>query len=140
MLEASMAKKMDRPGSVSSTRHSSGLASFTLGGRSIDDVMMESDDEGERLIAVKATCIFTGDDDTQRKWCVCNEKSYGNMVACDNASVRTLQQTKCSQCSQCPYEWFHYQCVNIREPPKGRWYCPYCTDRMRQQQASSSLP
>ena len=49
MLEASMAKKMDRPGSVNAARHSSGLASFTLGGRSIDEASMESDDDGERV-------------------------------------------------------------------------------------------
>uniref|UniRef100_A0A1I8AAA1 Inhibitor of growth protein n=1 Tax=Steinernema glaseri TaxID=37863 RepID=A0A1I8AAA1_9BILA len=52
------------------------------------------------------------DDSDLRTWCVCNEKSYGEMVACDGKS--------------CPYEWFHYQCVNVTEPPKGAWLCPHC--------------
>ncbi|KAK6045649.1 hypothetical protein COOONC_16846, partial [Cooperia oncophora] len=46
-------------------------------------------------------------DDSKRKWCFCNEKSYGDMVACDNKA--------------CPYQWFHYPCVNISATPKGRW-------------------
>ncbi|KAJ1366096.1 hypothetical protein KIN20_038434 [Parelaphostrongylus tenuis] len=53
-------------------------------------------------------------DDSKRKWCFCNEKSYGDMVACDNKA--------------CPYQWFHYPCVNISSTPKGRWYCPHCTN------------
>lgn len=53
-------------------------------------------------------------DDSKRKWCFCNEKSYGDMVACDNKA--------------CPYQWFHYPCVNISSTPKGRWYCPHCAD------------
>ncbi|VDO70103.1 unnamed protein product [Heligmosomoides polygyrus] len=57
--------------------------------------------------------VHTGDD-SKRKWCFCNEKSYGDMVACDNKA--------------CPYQWFHYPCVNISSTPKGRWYCPHCAD------------
>jgi hypothetical protein len=36
------------------------------------------------------------------------------MVACDN--------------DECQYEWFHYECVGLKEaPPAGEpWYCPYC--------------
>lgn len=29
---------------------------------------------------------------------------------------------------QCPFEWFHYHCVGIKEPPKGKWFCPHCTE------------
>jgi hypothetical protein len=36
--------------------------------------------------------------------------SFGEMVACDNAD--------------CPYEWFHYACVQLDAPPKGDWLCP----------------
>jgi len=32
---------------------------------------------------------------------------------------------------QCPFEWFHYNCVDITAPPKGRWYCPQCTANMK---------
>lgn len=32
---------------------------------------------------------------------------------------------------QCPSEWFHYPCVGITAPPKGKWYCPQCTASMK---------
>ncbi|CAJ0607357.1 unnamed protein product [Cylicocyclus nassatus] len=60
-------------------------------------------------------------DDSRRKWCFCNEKSYGEMVACDNKA--------------CPYQWFHYPCVNISSTPKGRWYCPHCTEERKRSEA-----
>ena len=31
---------------------------------------------------------------------------------------------------QCPYEWFHYPCVGITAPPKGKWFCPKCQANM----------
>eukprot|EP00050_Salpingoeca_kvevrii_P022011 m.119760 g.119760 ORF g.119760 m.119760 type:complete len:264 (+) comp9563_c1_seq3:3520-4311(+) len=46
------------------------------------------------------------------RYCICNQYSYGEMVGCDN--------------DNCPIEWFHYGCVGITEPPKGKWYCPRC--------------
>ena len=43
-------------------------------------------------------------DPNEPRYCICNQVSYGDMVACDN--------------SDCPYEWFHYPCVGITAPPK----------------------
>lgn len=51
-------------------------------------------------------------DEDERSWCFCGEKSYGEMVSCDN---------KC-----CTYQWFHFPCVGITETPTGRWFCPEC--------------
>lgn len=51
-----------------------------------------------------------GDDD--ELYCFCQQVSYGAMVACDNPN--------------CNYEWFHYNCVGLKEPPVGVWYCPEC--------------
>ncbi|KAL7292173.1 inhibitor of growth protein 3 isoform X2 [Trichogramma pretiosum] len=56
-------------------------------------------------------------DPNEPRYCICNQVSYGDMVACDN--------------SDCPFEWFHYPCVNITAPPKGKWYCPQCTTSMK---------
>lgn len=56
-------------------------------------------------------------DPNEPRYCVCNQVSYGDMVACDN--------------EDCPFEWFHYPCVSITAPPKGKWYCPRCTSNMR---------
>lgn len=56
-------------------------------------------------------------DPNEPRYCLCNQVSYGDMVACDN--------------EDCPSEWFHYPCVDITAPPKGKWYCPQCTITMR---------
>ena len=43
------------------------------------------------------------------RYCICNDVSYGDMIACDN--------------EDCPKQWFHYKCIHISIPPKGKWYC-----------------
>ncbi|KAI6196610.1 hypothetical protein M3Y94_01130100 [Aphelenchoides besseyi] len=53
--------------------------------------------------------------DDNRPWCFCKTKSYGEMVACESG--------------RCPIEWFHFQCVNLTEPPRGVWICPVCRAR-----------
>ena len=68
-----------------------------------DDGMAEADEEDEE-----------GSDD--KKYCLCHNVSYGDMVACDNDS--------------CPYEWFHWSCVNLKSEPNGTWYCPVCTEKL----------
>ena len=47
-------------------------------------------------------------DPNEPRYCICNQVSYGDMVACDN--------------SDCPYEWFHYPCVGITAPPKVHYH------------------
>ncbi|GAB7357496.1 hypothetical protein MBLNU459_g0030t1 [Dothideomycetes sp. NU459] len=47
-------------------------------------------------------------------YCVCQQVSFGDMVACDN--------------DNCPYQWFHWQCVGLKAEPKGEWLCPHCRD------------
>ena len=47
-------------------------------------------------------------------FCVCQETVYGDMVACDGPD--------------CPYEWFHFECVGLSEEPLGEWYCSECRD------------
>ncbi|KAK4136388.1 hypothetical protein BT67DRAFT_447794 [Trichocladium antarcticum] len=66
-----------------------------------DDMMDVDDDEA-------------GDD---RKYCSCQNVSFGNMVACDN--------------DDCPYEWFHWGCVGLKSEPNGTWYCPDCSEKLR---------
>ncbi|KAL1919013.1 uncharacterized protein VTP21DRAFT_2394 [Calcarisporiella thermophila] len=48
-------------------------------------------------------------DPNEPLYCYCNQVSFGDMVACDN--------------DQCEREWFHYGCVGLTEPPKGKWFC-----------------
>ncbi|KAH8905031.1 hypothetical protein BR93DRAFT_969857 [Coniochaeta sp. PMI_546] len=55
-----------------------------------------------------------GDD---KKYCLCQNVSFGDMVACDNAD--------------CPFEWFHWDCVGLKSEPNGTWYCPVCTEKRK---------
>nr|XP_043610602.1 PHD finger protein ING1 isoform X2 [Erigeron canadensis] len=52
-------------------------------------------------------------DPNEPTYCLCNQVSYGEMVACDNP--------------ECKIEWFHYGCVGLKEQPKGKWYCTDCS-------------
>lgn len=45
--------------------------------------------------------------------------SAGEMIACDHEG--------------CDIEWFHLPCVDLVTAPKGKWYCPDCTKRMKQE-------
>lgn len=70
-------------------------------------------------------------DPNEPRYCICNQVSYGEMVACDNAEVSAKGNDKVNSSLtvffnflQCPLEWFHYPCVGITTSPKGKWYCP----------------
>eukprot|EP00762_Andalucia_godoyi_P002381 ANDGO_02816.mRNA.1 PHD finger protein ING2 len=57
-------------------------------------------------------------DSSEPRYCVCNNVSYGEMVACDNPD--------------CPHgEWFHYVCVGLKSAPSGTWYCPGCREEFK---------
>lgn len=53
-------------------------------------------------------------DPNEPTFCICEQVSWGEMIACDG--------------SNCQREWFHYPCVGLTEPPKGKWYCSECKD------------
>ena len=67
---------------------------------------------------------FPGQAIDERRYCFCNEMSYGDMIACDNPACRR--------------EWFHYPCVGIITPPKGKWYCSDCVQQQQLQQPQIS--
>ncbi|EXJ83642.1 hypothetical protein A1O1_07266 [Capronia coronata CBS 617.96] len=56
-----------------------------------------------------------GEDD--KRYCFCNQRSYGEMVACEN--------------DDCPYQWFHTGCLNMKKVPDEDedWYCPTCREK-----------
>jgi hypothetical protein len=71
----------------------------------------------------------TGDmpiDSNEPRYCICNQVSYGEMVACDN--------------EDCPHgEWFHLPCVGLKTAPTGQWFCPGCReDGMRPRPAKKA--
>ncbi|KHN79399.1 Inhibitor of growth protein 2 [Toxocara canis] len=45
-------------------------------------------------------------------YCLCEQISFGEMIGCDN--------------EKCLVEWFHFECVQLKVKPKGKWYCPMC--------------
>ncbi|XP_040570001.1 inhibitor of growth protein 1 isoform X2 [Lepeophtheirus salmonis] len=51
-------------------------------------------------------------DPNEPTYCLCEQVSYGEMIGCDN--------------DLCPIEWFHFNCVQLSNKPKGKWYCPKC--------------
>uniref|UniRef100_A0A182IVQ1 Inhibitor of growth protein n=1 Tax=Anopheles atroparvus TaxID=41427 RepID=A0A182IVQ1_ANOAO len=52
-------------------------------------------------------------DPNEPTYCLCHQVSYGEMIGCDNPD--------------CPIEWFHFACVGLTIKPKGKWYCPKCS-------------
>ncbi len=60
------------------------------------------------------------------RYCICNDVSYGEMVACDNDS--------------CPYEWYHFGCVGLKTSPRGAWFCPICTRDRKENAVIHSSP
>lgn len=46
------------------------------------------------------------------KYCICNDKAFGNMICCDNPS--------------CSVKWYHLKCANLLLVPKGSWTCSKC--------------
>lgn len=55
-------------------------------------------------------------------YCFCNYVSYGNMVRCDNTNV-IYKFSSFLFYLQCPKEWFHFNCVGLKNLPKGKWFC-----------------
>ncbi|XP_033764024.1 inhibitor of growth protein 5-like [Pecten maximus] len=56
-------------------------------------------------------------DPNEPTYCLCHQVSYGEMIGCDNL--------------ECPIEWFHFACVGLKTKPKGKWYCPRCTEERK---------
>uniref|UniRef100_A0A182RRY7 C2H2-type domain-containing protein n=1 Tax=Anopheles funestus TaxID=62324 RepID=A0A182RRY7_ANOFN len=59
-------------------------------------------------------------------YCYCRAPydEVSEMIACDD--------------DNCRIEWFHFECVGIIMPPKGKWYCPDC--KLKQVQSGVVMP
>lgn len=57
------------------------------------------------------------EDDDNGNWCFCNESKGGVMIACDNR--------------RCSIKWFHTSCLDMQEPPAGKWSCPTCCQKKK---------
>lgn len=94
---AGLANKTMTPGSMSSKSNSM---------HNHENKMKEDNYKNHGITAT------TGDEEDDQLYCFCQTVSFGEMVACDN--------------NDCKYQWFHYGCIGLNEPPKGLWYCPDC--------------
>ncbi|XP_065347869.1 uncharacterized protein MESR4 [Cloeon dipterum] len=45
-------------------------------------------------------------------YCRCPYDEVSEMIGCDDPN--------------CKHEWYHFDCVGIKVPPVGTWYCPEC--------------
>lgn len=64
-------------------------------------------------------------EDTNERYCICKDISYGDMIMCDNGLCET--------------QWFHFVCVGLNSAPKGKWYCPKCVSDIKKKRKEKSL-
>ncbi|XP_011669066.1 uncharacterized protein LOC105440512 [Strongylocentrotus purpuratus] len=72
---------------------------------------VESSEGGGVRIPEAVPTVERSDGEGGRVWCYCEKPSYGDMIGCDGKN--------------CKIQWFHMDCLMIRVPPKGNWYCPH---------------
>lgn len=71
---------------------------------------------------------WNSSEDTNERYCICKDVSYGDMICCDN--------------TRCDTQWFHFVCVGLNSAPKGKWFCPTCVEirtKRREKQLNSIL-
>ncbi|KAM4704264.1 inhibitor of growth protein 4 [Rhinophrynus dorsalis] len=56
-------------------------------------------------------------DPNEPTYCLCHQVSYGEMIGCDNPD--------------CSIEWFHFACVGLSTKPRGKWFCPRCSQERK---------
>lgn len=67
-------------------------------------------------------------DPSEPRYCVCDDISWGTMIACDNEAT-------------CEKEWFHLSCVGLDDlpPRRTKWYCPDCRKKLKLGVATNGL-
>ncbi|TNY21685.1 hypothetical protein DMC30DRAFT_394429 [Rhodotorula diobovata] len=74
-------------------------------------------DEDSRKATEEVEGEVEGEDLTP--YCFCQRPSFGEMIGCD--------------APDCKIEWFHLNCIGLKESPEGSWYCSQCEPRMKAQ-------
>ncbi|XP_047128538.1 uncharacterized protein LOC124809071 [Hydra vulgaris] len=49
---------------------------------------------------------------SDQTYCICKRPSFTPMIGCDGKN--------------CKIGWFHYSCIEIKNGPKGKWFCKEC--------------
>ncbi|KAH3677235.1 hypothetical protein WICMUC_001816 [Wickerhamomyces mucosus] len=109
--------KRQKTDEVKTPEPSVGASTPTAAIKSQNSQAFVQDENIQALRSPKVEVIATGEDDAL--YCFCQRVSFGEMVGCDN--------------KDCKYEWFHFDCVGLKDQPKGKWYCPDCTEKIKLQ-------
>jgi len=111
-------------------------------------------DEDSRKATEEVEGEVEGEDLTP--YCFCQRPSFGEVrsriffavrvLACSVARSRlsgreqghsprslTLSQMIGCDAPDCKIEWFHLNCIGLKESPEGSWYCSQCEPRMKAQ-------
>ncbi|XP_008193228.1 inhibitor of growth protein 5 isoform X2 [Tribolium castaneum] len=103
-------KKQKGAGSTGNSGSTTGSGAKAALGEATDSVSVLP---GLAGIAHPSDVLDMPVDPNEPTYCLCHQVSYGEMIGCDNPD--------------CPIEWFHFACVGLTTKPKGKWYCPKCT-------------
>jgi hypothetical protein len=63
-------------------------------------------------------------DPNEPLYCTCKQVSFGRMVACESEN--------------CKIEWFHFECVGLKNEPTDTWYCPDCLTNQKELASQSN--
>ncbi|XP_066996164.2 uncharacterized protein [Anabrus simplex] len=85
-----------------------------------DEELSDADSDADAASFPQITSVPSGSMDTTQQqknenlycYCQCPYDEVSEMIACDG--------------KECTIEWFHFECVGIMVPPKGKWFCPDC--------------
>jgi hypothetical protein len=76
------------------------------------DSLFGADEDAEGEDDYEENGEDNGDPEDKEIYCFCQKLSYGEMIACDNPD--------------CPYQWFHLSCVELKPPLPEHFYCSEC--------------
>lgn len=91
-------------------------------------------------------------DPNEPVYCICRQVSFGEMIGCDGEVCNKyskknffngylLKLINCLLFEQnCPFEWYHIDCVGLSAVPEGRWYCDHCTGMSSQKKRKRGRP
>ncbi|XP_074598716.1 inhibitor of growth family, member 3 isoform X1 [Brevipalpus obovatus] len=127
LREGSISSVNSQGGSFNSGEGSStGLYKATKRSRSSSQYIDTEESSDAMAMDENGVAVDWNPDASEERYCLCNQVSYGEMVACDNNT-------------DCQYgHWFHFGCVGITQPPKGKWYCPPCTQQLKKRKKDKS--
>jgi len=78
----------------------------------VSDVVLPNP-EPRQAVEKLSTPVSSCEDEKLYCYCQCPYDRVSSMIGCD--------------APRCRLQWFHFKCVGIKVPPKGKWYCLECT-------------